>query len=226
MLTPSPFFPPAELADAEGLVLMGGRLTPHWLLDAYAHGIFPWPVFERGWPMAWWSPDPRAIIELDGLRVSRRLARTCRSGGFHVTLDRDFAGVIEGCGTAQDRTDATWLTPEMIAAYTRLFYLGHAHSVEVWRQGQLAGGTYGIAVGGLFAGESMFYRVRDASKVALVRLVAHLRARGYQLFDIQQLTPHAASLGAIAIPRRQYLERLEAALPLPVSFGSELAVLE
>ena len=170
-------------------------------------------------PMAWWSPDPRAIIELDGLVVSRRLKRTCRSGQFQVTRDGDFEGVIRGCGTAPGRVGATWITPEMIAAYTNLAGLGHAHSVEVWRQGRLAGGVYGVAIGGLFAAESKFYRVRDASKVALVHLVDHLRARGYVLLDIQQYTPHTARLGAIEIPRSVYLARLAEAVALPVTFG-------
>jgi leucyl/phenylalanyl-tRNA---protein transferase len=218
LLTPSRFFPPAESLDREGLVGFGGRLTPDWLLDAYQHGIFPWPINDPAAPMVWWSPDPRAIIELDGVRVPRRLARTCRSGRFGVTLDRDFAGVIGSCATAPGRRGETWLIPPMIAAYIRLFELGHAHSVEVWHEGRLAGGTYGVAIAGLFAAESMFFAVRDASKVALVHLVDHLRRRGYALLDIQQLTPHTARFGAIEIPRRKYLARLVAALKLPVTF--------
>jgi leucyl/phenylalanyl-tRNA--protein transferase len=219
-LPPSRFFPPAESADADGLVAVGGELTPAWLLDAYRHGIFPWPL-DGDFPyMLWWSPDPRAIIELDGLKVSRRLARTCRSGRFEISSDRDFAAVIRGCATAQNRRVGTWLTKPMIAAYCRLFELGHAHSVEVWCQGRLAGGVYGVALGGLFAAESMFYRMRDASKVALACLLPHLRARGYRLFDIQQLTPHTARMGAVEIPRRQYLRRLAEALAVEASFGT------
>jgi leucyl/phenylalanyl-tRNA--protein transferase len=221
-LNKSKFFPPAELAEPEGVVLFGGKLTPEWLLDAYAHGIFPWPIFDGADIMVWWSPDPRAVFELEGFHVSRRLARTCRSGLFQVTCDRAFPGVIEGCATADDRRYNTWLTPQMIAAYLRLFELGHAHSIEVWQDGALVGGTYGVAIGGLFAGESMFHRVRDASKVALVCLVNHLRARGYQLFDIQQKTSHTESLGAIEIPRDQYLSRLAAAIAVPVTFGDHL----
>lgn len=136
-----------------------------------------------------------------------------------MTCDHDFAAVIRGCATAGDRRGNTWLTPAMIAAYEQLHALGHAHSVEVWHDGQLAGGTYGVAIGGMFAGESMFHRERDASKVALVYLVAHLRTRGYALFDIQQLTPHTASLGAVEIVRDDYLTRVATALALPVSFG-------
>jgi leucyl/phenylalanyl-tRNA--protein transferase len=221
-LPPSRFFPPVEECDPEGLIGFGGQLAPEWLLDAYTHGIFPWPVGDDRYAIPWFSPDPRGIIELDRLHVSRSLQRTCRSGRFSATCDRDFSGVIRGCASGPGRQDGTWLTRPMIDAYSRMFELGHAHSVEVWCEGRLAGGTYGIAVGGFFAAESKFYLVRDASKVALVRLVGHLRARGYRLLDIQQLTPHTARLGAIEIPRRDYLVRLAEALQLPVSFGAEL----
>lgn len=199
---------------------VGGMLEPDWLLDAYRHGIFPWPIIPRLRKMQWWSPDPRAIFELDRFHVSRRLERTCRSGRFTVTSDRDFGGVMRGCASAQSRRWNTWLSGPMIAAYQRLFELGLAHSVEVWHEGRLAGGTYGVTIGGLYAGESMFYQVRDASKVALVHLVRHLRERGYQLFDIQQLTPHTQSLGAIEIPRGEYLRRLAGAAEKTVTFGS------
>jgi leucyl/phenylalanyl-tRNA--protein transferase len=219
-LPPSLYFPPPQLARRDGLLMLGGKLEPEWLLDAYQHGIFPWPIY--GEELAWWSPDPRAILELDQLYVSKRLARTCHSGRFEVTCDRDFAGVIEGCATAQDRRHATWLTRPLKAAYRRLHSLGHAHSVEVWHEGRLAGGTYGIALGALFAAESKFHYVRDASKVALVHLVSHLRSRGYQLLDIQQLTAHMASLGATEIPRDEYLARLAMAVARPVTFGTEL----
>jgi leucyl/phenylalanyl-tRNA--protein transferase len=221
-LPASQFFPPVEMADADGLLALGGQLSPDWLLDAYRHGIFPWP-FDEDAPIAWWSPDPRAIIELDGLHVSRRLRRTLRSGRFHVTCDRAFREVIAGCATAPGRRGRTWITREMIAAFTRLFELGHAHSVETWHEGRLAGGLYGIAIGGLFAAESKFYRVPDASKVALAHLVAHLRARGYRLLDIQQLTPHTARLGATEIPRWEYLARLTDAVTTSASFGNVLA---
>jgi leucyl/phenylalanyl-tRNA---protein transferase len=219
VLPPSRYFPPAEDADAEGIVGFGGKLTPQWLLDAYRHGIFPWPMGDIDWPMAWWSPDPRAIIELDRFHVPRRLWQTCKSRKFAVTLDRDFVGVIRGCATAGDRDGNTWLTKKMIAAYIRLHRLGHAHSVEVWHGEKLAGGTYGVAIGGLFAAESMFFRISDASKVALVHLVEHLKQRGYELMDIQQLTPHTARFGASEIPRSEYLARLAAAIAKPVSFS-------
>jgi leucyl/phenylalanyl-tRNA--protein transferase len=222
-LPPSRFFPPVEDSTPEGLLAFGGLLTPEWLLDAYSHGIFPWPYEEHA-PVAWWSPEPRAIIELAAFHLPRRLRRTCRSGAFEATCDRDFSGVIHGCATGPGRKGATWITREMIRAYGQMFTLGHAHSVEVWQEGELVGGTYGLALGGLFAAESMFFRVRDASKVALVYLVTHLRARGYRLMDIQQLTPHTAQFGAIEIPRREYLARLAEALPLPVTFGDRLEV--
>lgn len=212
------FFPPPTATSSDGLVCVGGRLDPDWLLDAYSHGIFPWPVWDDE-PMAWWSPDPRAVLEFDELHVSRRLQRTVESGKFEITCDVDFAGVVRGCATAQGRRGHTWLTPAMIDAYLQMHRLGHVHSVEAWHAGRLAGGTYGVAIGGLFAAESMFYRVRDASKVALVHLVAHLRARRYRLLDIQQWTPHTGRLGAVEIPRVEYLRRLAAAIAEPVTFG-------
>jgi leucyl/phenylalanyl-tRNA--protein transferase len=216
-LQPSRFFPPPTSTTPDGLLCIGGRLSPEWLLDAYAHGIFPWPMWEDE-PIAWWSPDPRAIIELDGLHVSQRLRRTIRSGKFRVTCDQDFAGVIRGCATAGDRTGNTWLTPAMIAAYQRMHALGHAHSVEVWQADRLVGGTYGIAIGGLFAAESMFHFERDASKVALAHLVSHLGACGFRLLDVQQWTEHTGSMGAIKISREDYLRRLARATEMPISF--------
>jgi leucyl/phenylalanyl-tRNA--protein transferase len=163
------------LADTHGLVAVGGDLRPERLLLAYRRGIFPW--YDEADPICWWSPDPRAIFELDALYLSRRLQRTIRSGRFQVTVNRDFDAVIAGC--ADRPGDGTWLTPAMIAAYTSLHERGHAHSVEVWHQGRLAGGLYGVALGGFFAGESMFTRVRDASKVALAFLMDRLKARGF-----------------------------------------------
>lgn len=222
-IPPSRYFPPAEMADIDGLLALGGRLTPEWLLDAYRHGIFPWPQSDIDEPMLWWSPDPRAIIEFDQFHIPRRLLRTTRSGKFEITCNRDFCGVIRGCAVARGRVGATWLTPRMIRAYIRLHELGHAHSVEAWYDDRLAGGTYGVAIGGFFAAESMFYRVPDASKVALVRLVRHLGARGFSLLDIQQLTENSARFGAVAIPRQRYLQRLAEAEMLPVSFGNQLA---
>lgn len=211
---PSRFFLDPERADSDGLVAIGGDLGPPLLLDAYRRGIFPW--FDEDSPILWWSPDPRAIFELDGLHVSRRLARTVRSGRFTATVDRAFAEVIRGC--AHRPGDGVWITKDMIDAYTRLHEMGHAHCVEVWYDGLLAGGVYGVTIGGLFAGESMFTRVRDASKVALVHLMERLRQRGFQLFDVQFLNEHTARLGAIEIPRREYLTRLRKAVACDVSF--------
>ena len=221
ILPASDHFPPAEDADPEGLVGFGGELSPQWLLDAYRHGIFPWPITDFEAPLAWWSPDPRAVIEFDRFHVSRRLRRTCRGAKFEVTRNLDFAGVIRGCAMAPGRLNQTWLTPEMIEAYIRLHSLGHAHSVEVWYGHELAGGVYGVAIGAMFAAESKFYRVRDASKVALVHLVEHLRESQFTLLDIQQLTPHTAQFGASEIPRSEYLARLAEALRHPVVFGAE-----
>jgi leucyl/phenylalanyl-tRNA--protein transferase len=202
-----------EAADETGLVAVGGDLRPERLLQAYCQGVFPW--YAEDYPICWWSPDPRAIFELDGLHVPRRLQRTIRSGKFELTVNEDFAGVIRGCA---DRDDGTWILPEMIDAYETLHGLGHAHSVEAWLDGVLAGGIYGVAIGGLFAGESMFYRARDASKVALAYLVERLRERGFELFDIQFVTEHTGRLGAVEIPRREYLARLRRALRCEVNF--------
>ena len=203
-----------ERADETGLVAVGGDLEPMTLVLAYRSGVFPW--FGPDDPILWWSPDPRAIIELDGLHISHRLSRTIRSGKFHVTVDQAFPAVLRGCA---DREGGTWLTREMILAYQRLHRLGIAHSVETWHQSKLAGGIYGVAIGGLFAGESMFARVSDASKVALVFLFERLHQRGYQLFDTQVLTGHTGRMGGIEIPRRDYLVRLRAALRCRPSFA-------
>ena len=222
---PSRYFPPANRASPEGLVAVGGRLSTDRLLDAYRHGIFPWPNTSYE-PMLWWSPDPRAILPLDGVHVSQRLRRRLRSGEFSMRCDTAFADVISACGAGPGRQGGTWLTPAMIAAYTELHRLGHAHSVETWKDGELIGGVYGLAMGGLFAAESMFYRARDASKAALVRLVEHLSARGYRLLDVQQWTAHTGSMGVVEISRRDYLERLAAVVDLPVTFGDELLTAE
>ncbi len=203
----------ADWADESGLVAVGGDLRPERLLQAYRCGVFPW--YDEGEPICWWSPDPRAIFELDGLHISRRLRRTIRSGRFHVTVNENFAGVIRGCA---DRTEGTWITSAMIEAYETLHRLGYAHSVEVWHGKELAGGLYGVALGGFFAGESMFTRQRDGSKVALVYLMERLRRRGFELFDIQFLTEHTAGLGATEIPRKAYLARLRHALGCSASF--------
>lgn len=204
-----PWIPP-ELADPDGFVGAGGDLTPQTLLRAYNEGVFPW--FNEGDPILWWSPDPRTVIELNGLHISRRLARTIRSGKFRVTVNACFERVMRSCG--ENREGGTWVTPDMLAAYTRLHQLGYAHSVETWVGDELAGGVYGVAIGGLFAAESMFYRISDGSKVALAALVDRLRDRGYVLLDVQMKTPHTERLGATDIPRTDYLRRLRDAVAM------------
>lgn len=211
---PSPWgFPPAHTADEHGVVGVGADLEPGTILTAYRAGIFPMPLGERG-PMGWWSPDPRGVLPLDGLRVSRSLRRSMSR--FEVTVDRDFAGVIGTC--ARLERDGRWITPEIEAAYLRLHELGWTHSVEVWSaaDGSLVGGLYGISVGGLFAGESMFHLATDASKVALVHLVDLLRRGGAVLLDVQWTTDHLATLGAIDVDRATYVRAARAATALPV----------
>ena len=201
-----------EYADEHGLVAVGGDLRPATLLRAYRSGIFPW--FNEGDPILWWSPDPRAIFELDRFYISRRLMRTIRTGKFRLTINQAFGDVIRGCA---DR-EQTWITADMIDAYTRLHRLGHAHSIESWLGDELAGGVYGVALGGLFAGESMFHRASGASKVALAYLVEYLKIRGFVLFDTQVVTEVTASLGALEIPRVDYLARLQEAIKQEVTF--------
>jgi leucyl/phenylalanyl-tRNA--protein transferase len=202
------------------LLMLGGPLTPEWILAAYARGIFPWPIaIEDEMVLAWFSPDPRAILELDQLHISRRLRERLRSQCFQVTRDRDFRGVVAKCAEPRSSDGGTWITPEIASAYHELHELGYSHSVEVWREGELVGGVYGVALGGLFSGESMFHRQADASKVALVHLVQHLRERGFCLFDVQQWTPHLGRMGAIQVSRREYLRRLQMALAARPSFA-------
>ena len=207
-------FPDPRQADAEGLVAVGGDLSPARLLLAYQSGIFPWTVR----PITWWSPDPRGIFELEGFHVSRSLGRVLRQRRFEVTRDLAFAQVMAGCAAPAPGRRTTWITREFIAAYTELHRQGHAHSVECWRAGRLVGGVYGVAVGGLFAGESMFHEATDASKVALFHLVEHLRAQRFALFDVQMLTPITSRLGAVTIAREDYLRRLAAAVPQAAKF--------
>jgi leucyl/phenylalanyl-tRNA---protein transferase len=214
-------FPDPRRADAAGLVASGGDLEPSTLIAAYRRGIFPWPA--EGIDLLWWSPDPRAVLPLDGLHVSRRLGRTLRQHRFRVTIDADFAAVVAAC--ADRGTEETWITPALRAAYERLHALGWAHSVEVWSlDGSLAGGLYGVVLGGLFAAESMFRRVTDASKIALVALVQQCRATGIELLDVQMPTAHLASLGAVTVRRADYLRRLAAVVDRPVNFTAAPSV--
>lgn len=203
---------PREAPDNSPLAA-GGDLEPGTLLAAYRCGIFPWP--DASGKLLWWSPDPRAILPLEKFHESRSLRRRRRGGGFCITRDSAFPAVIRGCA---NRREGTWITPPMTKAYTRLYELGWAHSLEVWSGDTLAGGVYGVAAGALFAAESMFHSTRDASKVALAELVDWLHGRGFVLLDVQFLTGHLASLGAIEIPRREYLERLKSAIAMDVWF--------
>ena len=203
-------------AAGEELLGVGADLQPGTVLAAYRAGLFPMPFSKRG-PVGWWSPDPRGVLPLDGLRVSRSLRGSCRR--FEIRVNTAYDEVVRGC--ADPKRDGGWIRKDVVTAYSRLHELGWAHSVEAWSVGadgreELAGGLYGVAIGGLFAGESMFYRVRDASKVALVALVERLRAAGGpRLLDVQWATPHLASLGAVGVPRPAYVDLLQAALPLP-----------
>jgi leucyl/phenylalanyl-tRNA---protein transferase len=207
-LTLQTSFPDPRLADAKGLVAIGGDLSVERLLAAYRNGIFPWTDN----PVTWWSPDPRAIFELEQIHVPKSLKKVIRQGVFGVTFDRAFRQVMEGCAAPAQGRRSTWITPEFVRAYTRLHEAGHAHSVECWSEGKLAGGIYGVALGGFFAGESMFHHASNASKVALVHLLRRLRERSFDLFDIQMLTPATRQLGAVEISRSDYLRRLNKAV--------------
>lgn len=208
-------FPDPNRANADGLVAFGGDLTAARLLLAYRRGIFPWTVN----PITWWSPNPRGIFDLKTFQVPRRLAQIMRQQPYEVTRDRAFRQVMEGCAAPARGRGQTWISPEFVAAYTALHQAGHAHSVECWQGKKLVGGIYGVAVGGLFAGESMFHRADNASKIALVHLIGHLRTRGFALFDIQMVTPATEALGAVEIPRVEYLRRLAQAVALKCEFG-------
>lgn len=202
------WFPDPRRFDREGLLALGGDLSPERLLLAYASGIFPW--YGEGYVPMWWSPDPRALLDTEHLHVSRSLKKTLRQGGFTLTWNRCFARVMVECG--RHREEGTWVIPEMVEAYTRLHRLGHAHSLEVWQEAELVGGVYGVQVGALFAAESMFHRATDMSKVALVALVRSLFAAGTRLLDVQFVTTHLATLGAYSVPREDYLARLAEAV--------------
>jgi leucyl/phenylalanyl-tRNA---protein transferase len=202
-------FPSPDVADTGGLVAVGGDLAPGTLLAAYRTGLFPMPV-ERS-QLGWWSPDPRGVIPLDGLRVTKSVRRSLRR--YDIRTDTAFASVMVRC--ADPSRPHGWITRSFVDAYARLHDLGWAHSVEAWRGDELVGGLYGVAVGGLFAGESMFHTATDASKVALVHLVALLHRYGYRLLDVQWVTPHLASLGAVEVTRTAYLDLLAGALAVP-----------
>jgi leucyl/phenylalanyl-tRNA---protein transferase len=205
-LIDQPVFPPPELAEHGGLLAVGGDLSTPRLLLAYSMGIFPW--FNEGDPILWWSPDPRCILEPTELKISRSLAKVLHRQEFTVSCDQSFAEVIDACAEVRRQKEGTWITAGMQQAYVRLHRLGYAHSVEVWRDGALAGGLYGVCMGRCFFGESMFHRVANASKVALVELARHLQARRFELIDCQMPTPHLVSLGARTVGRDEFLRRL------------------
>lgn len=202
-------FPPVELAlrEPDGLLALGGDLSPERLLRAYRQGIFPW--YSAGQPILWWSPDPRMVLAPDRLKISRSLAKTLRKRLFDVTLDKAFDAVMAGCAKPRPDSSGTWLTPEMRRAYGQLHQLGYAHSVEAWQQGQLVGGLYGVALGRVFFGESMFALVTDASKVAFAHLVRQLMRWHFALIDCQVHTAHLASLGAAPVSRSDFIQQLE-----------------
>jgi leucyl/phenylalanyl-tRNA--protein transferase len=208
------WFPDPRMARRDGLVGVGGDLSVQRLLLAYRSGVFPWSAD----PVTWWSPDPRGIFEFDRFHIPRSLERTLRKGAYHVTFDQDFQGVIRGCAAAPRREGETWISPRFIEAYEELFAAGHSHSAECWLGETLVGGVYGVAVGGLFAGESMFHRAADASKIALVHLVQHIQKQGFTLFDIQMLTNVTRSLGGVEVRRDDYLMRLASAVAAQCHF--------
>ena len=205
-------FPSVETADEDGLVAVGGKLTPDWLIDAYTHGIFPWPMGED-YPITWFAPDPRAILPLDQAHFSRRLLRTIRHKSWLFYIDRAFEDVIRGCAADRDNDPGTWITSQMIDAYCEMHRLGYAHSFEVWEQNEneqkLIGGVYGLAFNRFFAGESMFHTVTDASKAALWFLVNTIKKNGFTLFDLQVINDHTKQFGTIEIPRVEYMNLLK-----------------
>jgi leucyl/phenylalanyl-tRNA--protein transferase len=228
LLGPTDPLPPAERARRRpnGLLAAGGGLSVARLVDAYRHGVFPW--YAPGDPILWWSPDPRMVLRVGQLHVSRSLGRRLRRREFEVTCDTAFAEVILGCAAPRAGDPGTWLAPEMIAAYRQLFDAGYAHSVEVRADGELAGGLYGVAVGRMFFGESMFSRRTDASKVALAWLDAQLARWGFELIDCQMPTGHLARMGAERMPRAEFLQHVVrltalAAVPSPWAFDTDLS---
>ena len=205
--------PDRALTEPDGLLAAGGSLTPPRLLQAYRHGIFPW--YSPGQPILWWSPDPRMVLLPEAIRISRSLRKTLRKGVFTVTADTDFTAIIHACAAPRAPDQGTWITPAMLRAYERLHHLGHAHSIEAWQDGVLVGGLYGVAVGRVFYGESMFSRVSDASKVALAALAMQLRRWEFAVIDCQMQTDHLVSMGAMPIPRLAFLHLLARYCPLP-----------
>jgi leucyl/phenylalanyl-tRNA--protein transferase len=211
----APDFPPSDqaLQDPDGLLAAGGDLSPERLLAAYRRGIFPW--YSQDQPILWWTPDPRTVLTPGALKVSRSLQKTRRKGHLRVSVDTAFAATMRKCAEPRFDQAGSWLNREMIAAYCALHQAGHAHSVECWQAGELVGGLYGLSIGRVFFGESMFSRVPDASKVALVHLTERLWAAGYQLLDCQVQSPHLDRLGALPMRRAQFEEALARWCPVP-----------
>lgn len=206
------------MREPNGLLAVGGDLSPERLLDAYRRGIFPW--YSEGEPILWWSPDPRMVLEPGALRITRSFSKVLRNRAWEVRFDHDFDAVMAACAEPRRGQPGTWISAEMHAAYGRLHRLGWAHSAETWIEGELAGGLYGIAIGAMFYGESMFSRRPDASKIALAALAGELRRLEFGLIDCQVRTPHLASLGAREIPRSEFLQRLSGLINYPRTPGS------
>ncbi|MBN1614719.1 MAG: leucyl/phenylalanyl-tRNA--protein transferase [Deltaproteobacteria bacterium] len=217
-LSREPIFPPPELATKSGLLALGGDLSSERLLLAYRTGIFPW--YAEGEPILWWSPDPRFVLFPEHLKVSKTMKPLLRRNDFTVTYDRSFREVVEACREPRRHQGGTWITDEMARAYCRLHEQGFAHSVEAWRDGELAGGLYGVSLGGCFFGESMFTRVSNASKAAFITQTTKLAQLGFVLVDCQVFTPHLRSLGAEMIPRSHFLSLLRSALEKPTLQGN------
>lgn len=217
---PNSPFPDVELAETEpnGLLAIGGDLTPERLINAYRHGIFPW--YSEGEPILWWSPDPRTVLYPEKFKISRSLRKTLRNRAFRVSFDQAFTEVITACSEPRRDSPGTWLVPEMIDAYLMLHDSGMAHSVETWQDDRLVGGLYGVAIGSVFFGESMFSQVSNSSKVALAHLCPLLLDLEYRLVDCQVYTEHLISLGAEEIPRVEFCRQLDAWCPLPGHPGS------
>jgi len=207
--SPPEALPPADAASTQpnGLLAVGGSLEPDWLLHAYTHGAFPW--YNPGEPILWWSPDPRAILKPRDLKISRSLRRSIRNRGYRVAADTDFASVIYSCAQPRDGVAGTWITRQMKSAYCRLHSMGYAHCFEAWQDDELVGGLYGVAIGRVFFGESMFARATDASKVAFAAAVRYLAQRDFRLIDCQVESPHMTSLGATLIRRTEFVALLD-----------------
>jgi leucyl/phenylalanyl-tRNA--protein transferase len=218
-LTKKIVFPPPDLAEPDGLLAVGGDLRPQRLLMAYSLGIFPW--YSPGEPILWWSPDPRLVLEPSGIHISQSVQKIIRQRKYEIRLDTAFPTVIEACAAAPRKIgNGTWITNEMKVAYIRLHELGFAHSVECWQGDELVGGLYGISIGRIFCGESMFSKLPNTSKIALVALATLLKSKEFQLIDCQVPTEHLISLGAFEMARSEFLKRLDNAIQFPSLIGS------